>query len=139
MEANQKYCDIHYSQYINKFLPARAIEASRRILGEEIVVSQTPSLLQKSGQMDLFAEEKITHEAQENKQIKTIETEKNSYHLIDTETSRKKLIELLMNQRKVSFDTETDRLDALHANIIGMSFSFRPNEAFYVSLPYNFI
>jgi len=137
-EKNMVVSDFNPEKLRNIFMELEFRNLARRILGEEIVVSKTPSLLQKSGQMDLFTEEKIIHKAQENEQIKTIETEKNSYHLIDTKTSRKKLIELLMNQRKVSFDTETDRLDALHANIIGMSFSFRPNEAFYVSLPYNF-
>ncbi|MBB79324.1 MAG: DNA polymerase I [Crocinitomicaceae bacterium] len=122
----------------NIFIELEFRNLARRILGEEIVVSQTTYTSQKSGQMDLFAEEKLTHE-DEKEQIKTIENEKISYHLIDTEKSRKKLIESLMDQRKVSFDTETDRLDALNANIIGISFSFRPNEAFYVSLPYNFI
>ncbi len=42
-----------------------------------------------------------------------------------------------MKQKSVCFDTETDGLNALHANIVGVSFSFKKREAFYVAIPNN--
>ena len=69
---------------------------------------------------------------------KTIATEKPSYHLITQADERKELLDLLLKQEQVCFDTETTDLDALHADLVGMSFSFKAREAFYVAVPDNF-
>ena len=36
------------------------------------------------------------------------------------------------------FDTETTSIDALHADLVGFSFSYKPREAFYVAVPSDF-
>jgi DNA polymerase-1 len=43
-----------------------------------------------------------------------------------------------MAQKSVCFDTETDSIEPLHANIVGMSFSYKAREAFYVATPHDF-
>ena len=57
-----------------------------------------------------------------------------SYHLIKSETELKKLIAELKKQKLIAIDTETTSLDPLSANLLGMSFSFRPKEAYYLPL-----
>ena len=42
-----------------------------------------------------------------------------------------------MNQTSVCFDTETTGIDALNAELVGMSFSFEKGKAFYVPFPEN--
>jgi len=42
-----------------------------------------------------------------------------------------------MNQSSVCFDTETTGIDALNAELVGMSFSFEKGKAFYVPFPEN--
>lgn len=111
---------------------------ARRVLGEEIVVS-TPSN-KTEGQMDLFGTQSLVEEQEptETSEFKTIVTEKSSYHLITKPEERKELLEMLMAQKSVCFDTETDSIEPLHANIVGMSFSYKEREAFYVAAPKDF-
>jgi len=112
---------------------------ARRVLGEEIVVSSAP-VMDGNGQMDLFGKQAVADEIKptEPEAYKTIATKKHSYHLISSPEDRKELLALLMKQKKVCFDTETDRLDALHANIVGIAFSYKAHEAFYVATPNDF-
>lgn len=117
---------------------------SRRILGEDIVVNTTVAgNAPKKGnqdQLDLFGTQSLVEEQtpEPTSEFKTLATEKPSYHLVIQPEERKKLLDILMAQPSVCFDTETDRLDALHANIIGMSFSFKAREAYYVAIPNDF-
>ena len=41
----------------------------------------------------------------------------------------------LGQQEAFCFDTETDSLDALQAELVGLAFAYRPVEAFYVPVP----
>jgi DNA polymerase-1 len=43
-----------------------------------------------------------------------------------------------MKQEQVCFDTETTSIDALHADLVGISFSYKAREAFYVAIPEDF-
>lgn len=110
---------------------------ARRILGEEIVVTKS---VDSDGQMDLFGTQSLVEEQEprETSDFKTIVTEKPSYHLITTPEERKELLELLLSKKSVCFDTETDSVEPLHANIVGMSFSYKEREAFYVATPKDF-
>ncbi|MEO9022414.1 MAG: DNA polymerase I [Ginsengibacter sp.] len=118
----------------------------KRILGEEYSVFATaPSVVQT----DLFGnavEEKFT-KVKEEKIGKTEETstgltaEKNIYNtphhymLVEGEEAIRDLVEKLSKQHEICFDTETDNIDAHNANLVGMSFSFKPREAYYVPCP----
>ena len=111
---------------------------ARRVLGEEIVVTkEQPST---DGQMDLFGVQSLVEEQvpETTSEFKTIATEKPSYHLITKPEERKELLEMILAQNSVCFDTETDSIEPLHANIVGMSFSWKKREAFYVATPANF-
>ncbi|MCX6244333.1 MAG: DNA polymerase I [Bacteroidetes bacterium] len=70
--------------------------------------------------------------------FETIETIEHTYHLADTPEKRSDLIKQLMQQKTVCFDTETTGLDTHEAELVGMSFAFRPHEAWYVPLPDNY-
>jgi DNA polymerase-1 len=74
----------------------------------------------------------------ETKQYKTIVTERPSYHLITSPEERKELINLLLQQNQVCFDTETTDIEAMHADLVGFSFSYKEREAFYVAVPSDF-
>ena len=112
---------------------------ARRVLGEEIVVTNAPSV-HANGQMDLFGTQSLVEEQEpvDTSEYKTIATEKPSYHLITKPEERKELLDILLKQKAVCFDTETDSVEALHANIVGMSFSYKKREAFYVATPNDF-
>lgn len=110
---------------------------AKRVLGEEL--APTP-IINTQGQFDLFgtnapAVEETTETITE---WKTIETEKRNYQLISSEAERNELLQLLLKQKEVCFDTETTGLDTLHADLVGISFSFEKNGAFYVPVSLNF-
>ncbi|MDA8743331.1 DNA polymerase I [Rubripirellula amarantea] len=63
---------------------------------------------------------------------KTIRDVKHSYHTIETPEQRKELLQRLMEQGSVCFDTETTGLDPRTASLLGLAFSFAHHEAFYV-------
>lgn len=111
----------------------------QRVLGEEIVVTASNSKA-PTAQLDLFGVNDVeqVERVAEQSEFKTIETEKTNYQLIKTPQDRKELLDLLLNQKEVCFDTETTSLDSLHADLVGMAFSFKANEAFYVAIPSDF-
>ncbi|MDG1428264.1 MAG: DNA polymerase I [Crocinitomicaceae bacterium] len=115
---------------------------ARRVLGEDIVVKVAAPVSSGSSspQLDLFGAQSLVEqqEPRETTEFKTLATEKASYHLITKPEERKELLDLLLKQKSVCFDTETDNIVARHANVIGISFSFKEREAYYVAIPHNY-
>ncbi len=66
---------------------------------------------------------------------KTIENTPHEYHLTDTPEKRADLIALLSKQKSICFDTETTGVDANIAEMVGISFSIKPHEGWYVPVP----
>jgi len=101
---------------------------------------------------DLFAGIQTTADNQQlttnNQQLTTnyeqpatknnIDTVLHDYHLVDTPELRKSLIHFLSLQDEFCFDTETTSTDAYEAELVGISFSYLKNEAFYVPVPADF-
>jgi DNA polymerase-1 len=65
----------------------------------------------------------------------TIHNKVHEYHLMDTLALRKSLIRYLSNQDEFCFDSETTSIDAVEAEIVGLSFAYYAGEAFYVPIP----
>ena len=110
---------------------------ARRVIGEDIVVT---AISDSEGQMDLFGTQSLVVEQSpvSTADYKTIATEKPSYHLITNPEERKELLAILLAQTQVCFDTETTSIEALHADLVGMSFSYKEREGFYVAVPKDF-
>lgn len=108
---------------------------AKRVIGEEIVI--TSQALDADGQLDLFGTQSLVEvqQTQITSGIKTIATEKPSYHLITLPEERKALLAKLLFEKSVCFDTETTNINALHADLVGLSFSFQEREAYYVAVP----
>ncbi|RYG02130.1 MAG: DNA polymerase I, partial [Chitinophagaceae bacterium] len=66
---------------------------------------------------------------------KNISNTQHEYFLIDTPEKRKELIDLLLAQPSISFDTETTGTDANLADLVGLSFAIKPGEGYYIPLP----
>ncbi|QBN19589.1 DNA polymerase I [Flavobacterium nackdongense] len=69
--------------------------------------------------------------------LATLENTEHFYQSIQGDFAVKLLLQNLMNQTSVCFDTETTGIDALNAELVGMSFSFEKGKAFYVPFPEN--
>lgn len=61
-----------------------------------------------------------------------------TYHLVDNETDIIELADKLSKQEFCCFDTETTGLDPISSELVGMSFSFKEGEAYYVPAPTDF-
>ncbi|WP_234733633.1 DNA polymerase I [Tellurirhabdus bombi] len=57
------------------------------------------------------------------------------YRLIDTPELRQSLIHYMSQQEAVCFDSETTAINPVEADLVGLSFSYRKGEAFYVPIP----
>jgi DNA polymerase-1 len=67
--------------------------------------------------------------------LDTIKTIQKNYILIDNENAYNQLADKLNQCNSISFDTETTDLDTFSANLVGISFSVKAHEAFYVPIP----
>ena len=67
----------------------------------------------------------------------TLENTPHSYQIIQGDLGIKLLLQNLQKQTSVCFDTETTGLDALHAELVGISFSYEKGKGFYVPFPEN--
>ena len=61
----------------------------------------------------------------------TLENTTHFYQIIQGDLPVKLLLQNLLNQTSVCFDTETTGIDALNAELVGMSFSFEKGKGFY--------
>ncbi len=66
---------------------------------------------------------------------KTISDIPHNYTIADTKEKRKKLVDILSKQKSFCFDTETTGLDAHTAELVGMSFSIKVHEGYWVPVP----
>lgn len=135
-------CDVDAEKVRNVFTELEFRNLTKRILGEE-EVPETDFAHPKNGtteQLDLFGMQSMIEKQEpvETANYKTIVSEKPSYHFINTQEERNELLAILLTQSQVCFDTETTGIDALHADLVGLSFSYKAREAFYVPVPKEF-
>ena len=105
-----------------------------RVLKTEKKTAPTPKTdAAQSNFFDLFANEDTGKEKKSN--LTTLEDIKYDYQLIDNKEKRCDLIQILRTQKIISLDTETTSTDPISAKLVGMSFSFTENQAFYVPVP----
>ncbi|GGB15744.1 DNA polymerase I [Mucilaginibacter rubeus] len=66
---------------------------------------------------------------------KNINNTPHEYHLADTLEKRAELIKILAQQPTICFDTETTGTDPNHCELVGLSFSVKPGQGWYVPVP----
>ena len=89
-------------------------------------------------QFDLFSQPGSGKRVKEEVVINGFKTIKNTphfYQFINTEVSRKLLLELLLKQSSVCFDTETTSIKSLEAELVGIAFSWEKGKGYYVIIP----
>jgi DNA polymerase-1 len=126
---------------------------AKRILGEELSI--VPGVVPQGVQTDLFgnavetkqkseagskkseatADEDRAEDSEELLAGKNIHNTPHQYRALQEEEAIKKLVEELLEEKEVCFDTETTGMDANDVELVGMSFSFKPGEAYYIPCP----
>ena len=77
-------------------------------------------------------------EAQEPKDNKRTVVKKAKYEAILSQKDFARWLKKLEKAKLIAFDTETDSLDYMQANVVGLSFAVTPGEAAYVPLMHNY-
>ena len=89
-------------------------------------------------QLDLFAEFATEGaEASENSSFETLKTTPHNYKLVENQEDLEKLCDYFLTNKILSLDTETTSTSAIDAELVGLSFSVKEFEAFYVPIPAN--
>ena len=92
----------------------------------------------KSDQFDLFSDNSgAGEESVSNSFYKTLDNTEHFYQSVEGDFAMKLLLQNLLKQTSVSFDTETTGIDALNAELVGLSFSWEAGKGFYIPLPEN--
>ncbi len=100
-------------------------------------IQKTSNKKTNDEQFDLFGFSEESVEAKTNSHYATLENTEHFYQIIQGDLPVKLLLQNLMTQTSVCFDTETTGIDSLNAELVGMSFSFEKGNAFYVPFPEN--
>lgn len=66
---------------------------------------------------------------------KTISSTDHNYILVDDEAKLNEMIAVLNQHKEFCYDSETTALDTLEAELVGLSFSVKAHEAYYVVIP----
>ncbi|WDF76406.1 DNA polymerase I [Mucilaginibacter sp. KACC 22773] len=115
----------------------------RRVFGDDFTITEFKSA---GTQTDLFGEPVATARTTMTVDVediredfvtasKNIDNVPHEYHLADTAEKRAELIAILEKQESFCFDTETTGTDANYCELVGLSFSIKPGEAWYVPVP----
>ncbi len=87
---------------------------------------------------DLFAQAGISiPQSTDYSSFKTANNTTHNYYLINNEMALTSLIMDLSVQKSFCFDTETTSLETTNAELVGISFSWKANEAYYLPIPQN--
>jgi DNA polymerase-1 len=104
---------------------------SRRVFGEQPITSS-----EDSGQLSMFGGDAEDESGQKEVVIKkTISDVDHDYKLVDSEKDIKQLVEKLNKVPEFCFDTETTGVDAIEAELVGLAFSIKKGEAYYIPVP----
>ena len=139
------------------FLELEFKTIGKRILGEEIGQTtddgqQTTGEIQqasKNRQLDLFGNA-VPQTQSENKAVtpageeaepdfmlaeRNINNTPHNYQLVQSDEEITALLKTLNGHDEICFDTETTHIDANLAELVGLSFSVKPGEGYYIPCP----
>jgi DNA polymerase I len=130
---------------VSQVVPLASGSSGQGAIGS-LPVSKKQIASAASGQMDLFgniimpevtATEEIVEEDGEPVLIpdKHIGNTPHNYILVQTDDEIQKLLTTLNEYAEICFDTETTHIDANQADLVGLSFSVKPTEGYYVPCP----
>ena len=103
-------------------------QLGKRILGKPIYQEQ---------QMDLFSNSELENNSNQEISLANFFSINPKYSLIKSQIEHENLITKLFMEKAVAFDTETTSLEISEAQLLGISFCFKKNEAYYCDFSKN--
>ena len=139
--------DLRYDGFDEEKLRAIFTELEFRTLASRIFKDSSgkKAAIAAPAQMDLFgapaaASPSVEAEGEEEENLlpaapvilETIHSNAHHYHKIKGKEAVKELVKFLLLQKEICFDTETTDLDAMKAELVGLSFAYIEGEAYYI-------
>jgi DNA polymerase-1 len=122
--------ELDYDKFAVKQFDKEALGRLFIELGFSRLITQLhlPSVEPESGKEQKAKEERPA----QAEELMSVTEEKHKYQLIDTQEKFEKFIIKLKKVKRFAIDTETDAMDAMRADLVGISFSWKACEAFYL-------
>ena len=119
----------------NLFAELEFKSIGKRVFGDQFSILDND----QKGQMNLFGNPEVSNvsnssASEVSSEMKNIETTEHTYVTAKTDKEIQDVLNLIVQQEKVCFDTEATGVDPLTAEIVGMSFSYKKGEAYYIPL-----
>lgn len=161
-EENFRLKDWNKPALIEVFVELEFKTLGKRILGDDFNVFQSPAaavqvdmfavvettgdVVKEAVQKDLFGNDVAAKEVFPKPPVSdgtlealsaayNINNTQHNYILADTDERIAELLSVLNGYKEICFDTETTGLDANDTELVGMSFSIQPHEAYYIPVP----
>lgn len=134
-KVNEIFEELEFRRLYDNLYRVFATDNNNKVVVEkEISPKDEPKNAQVT-QLDLFSN--FDESAQTLTSKINIEQNDHLYQLISETKAQKILVQNLLKQPSVCFDTETTSLNELEAELIGMSFSYRKGLSYYIPIPEN--
>ena len=111
-------------------------ELEFKSFADKILNKSEKSPNNKNQQLDIFAEfQAESTENYKNESFESLKTTDHNYKLVDNQDEMRRLCDFFLTKEILSLDTETTSTNAIEAELVGLSFSVKEHEAFYVPVP----
>ena len=100
------------------------------LFGNTVNVKPSAASIKKEAAETITGEESSGLLAEKN-----INNTPHNYILVDSKEEIQKLLDTLLKQKEFCFDTETTNIDANEAELVGLSFSIKKGEGYYIPCP----
>lgn len=131
------FTELEFRRLLDNLLKTFAPQEENAAEANTSSAKKTPQKTTTNGQFDLFATPGGGNVSEETATsgYQTIATTDHFYQLANTPMSRKMLLQKLLKQQSVCFDTETTGLKALEVELVGVAFSWEKGKGYYVPFP----
>ncbi|MCH2195288.1 DNA polymerase I [Kordia sp.] len=131
------FLDLEFRRLLDNLIKTFASPEEKSAEANTKATSKASQQAAATGQFDLFAVPGTGNvsEAATVSGYQTLKTTDHFYQLANTPMSRKMLLQKLLKQQSVCFDTETTGLKALEVELVGVAFSWEKGKGYYVAFP----
>ena len=133
-----KFDDPDHSEVNSLFdeLEFRRIKETFKKIFQSEKLNNLDDVNREGKQFDLFASPGSGFKNEDQKsERKNLSNTKHLYQSVETDMGRRLLLESLVKEKEVCFDTETTSLNALHSELVGIAFSWEARKGYYLSIP----
>ena len=130
--------DLKVMEPDEKALRSIFTELEFRTLADKFLNKPQKAPAKVDSQPDLFGFFAPTStESHENPQFFSLKDVNHNYKLVENEKDAEDLYDFLLTNEILVLDTETTSTNPIDAELVGLSFAVKENEAFYVAIPSN--